>query len=126
MGLKYHVTDLIRVSEVRSKKRCLCCGEELDHVGIIIYGFGVLQNYSWVHYECVKNLLPAKFTSYLKDLKNVKRTKGQACSFCGGGRSRPIIDFGHFSLHEKCIPQLVNKVEKVFEENRSKIFSRML
>ena len=129
---KFRISDWMSISFPRSEQNCICCNQKIEKVGIIIYqNHERYKEYAWIHMQCLKTIMPSKlkslmfWTSRLDDTPIYSTKYG--CSFCGiKGRELPILSFGYFHLHMKCILNAYNVAYGIFLDNEKELLAKMI
>jgi hypothetical protein len=112
--------------------RCLCCNQQINEYGIIIYmNHETYRVYRWLHINCLKNLTPQQAARVLyfdeKAIKPESCLSSVGCSYCGQiNITKPLQNFVFFYLHKKCIKKLEKKSKAIYKKNEAKIIAGLL
>lgn len=129
---KIKLNSWIGINKTRSEQVCARCDRKLNpnELGIIIYlNHPTFKVYGWFHFNCLdKDIRPSKCKSVVgaqtlnRDIKKYDKLQMPntcKCSFCN--KSGKMYEFKAFYIHPACIPKMIKKLKKSFEEKGPRI-----
>jgi len=113
---KIPVSEWIAISTPKEQRRCTICDGQIEERLAFKINAHDSGFYVWAHIKCMYNLAP-RGPAYLTNF---------GCSVCGkkadwiemssSQSDNELFDYGHFRLHDKCLIELKEKINKILEE----------